>query len=324
MRGSARSAFRLQKLLAAARSVAPGLTGLRAAWLHFVDGDVPSAPSDARAVLDRLLDYEVGPAAPLPRVDAVVVPRPGTISPWSTKATDIARSCGVPLRRIERGVGWVLEGEWTAEERLAVLPLLHDRMTEAVLATPEAASVLFAREAPRPFATIPLRDGGRQALVDADRRLGLALATDEIDYLVNAFGELGRDPTDVELMMFAQANSEHCRHKIFNASWTVDGEPLDRSLFKMIRHTHQVSPGKVLSAYSDNAAVVEGYAVNRFFPDPDGVYRAHTERAHLLMKVETHNHPTGISPHPGAATGAGGEIRDEGTTGRGATTDTGR
>ncbi len=311
--GPARSNFRLEKLGAAVRRVAPGVTGLRAAWLHFVDGDVPD-----RAVLDRLLDYEAEPPVVLPRVDAVVVPRPGTISPWSTKATEIARSCGVPLARIERGVGWMLEGEFTPDERLAVLPLLHDRMTEAVLPNPDAASVLFARESPRPVARIHVKKHGRHALVEADQRLGLALAPDEIDYLLKAFSDLDRDPTDVELMMFAQANSEHCRHKIFNASWTVDGEALDRSLFKMIRHTHEVSPGRVLSAYSDNAAVVEGYAVNRFFPGADGIYRAHTERAHLLMKVETHNHPTGISPHPGAATGAGGEIRDEGATGRGA------
>ena len=311
--GPARSPFRLEKLTVAARALAPGVTGIRAAWLHFVDGDVPS-----RAVLDRLLDYETDPPVALPRVDVVVVPRPGTISPWSTKATDIARSCGVPLTRIERGVGFLIEGAWTPEERAALLPLLHDRMTEAVLPAPEAATVLFFKAEPRPFARVPLATGGRAALVEADARLGLALASDEIDYLVRAFGELGRDPADVELMMFAQANSEHCRHKIFNASWTVDGAPLELSLFKMIRHTHAVSPGKVLSAYSDNAAVVEGYDVRRFFPDVDRVYRAHAEPAHLLMKVETHNHPTGISPHPGAATGAGGEIRDEGATGRGA------
>ena len=314
--GPARSAFRLAKLLGAARSVAPGLTGLRAGWLHFVEGHDGDAAS--LAVLGRLLDYEVEPAAALDRVDVVVVPRPGTLSPWSTKATDIARACGVVLGRVERGVGWTLLGAVSADERKALLPLLHDRMTEAVLPDAAAAAVLFRHEAPRTFARVPVLQGGRDALVAADRRLGLALAPDEVDYLVAAFAGLGRDPTDVELMMFAQANSEHCRHKIFNASWTLDGQPVDRSLFKMVRHTHATSPGGVLSAYSDNAAVVEGYRVARFFPDADGVYRAHTENAHLLMKVETHNHPTGISPHSGAATGAGGEIRDEGATGRGA------
>ncbi len=318
--GPARSAFRLAKLHAAVRTLAPGLTGLRAGWLHFVDGPIDA---DARAVLDRLLDYEVEPPAALARVDVVVVPRPGTISPWSTKATDIARACGVDVGRLERGVGWELVGELTPDERNVILPHLHDRMTEAVLPALDAAAVLFHREPPRPYARVPLLAGGRGELEAADRRLGLALASDEIDYLVTAFGALGRDPTDVELMMFAQANSEHCRHKIFNASWTLDGEPVDRSLFKMVRHTHAShaasgAPGKVLSAYSDNAAVVEGYEVARFFSDTDGVYRPHDEPAHLLMKVETHNHPTGISPHAGAATGAGGEIRDEGATGRGA------
>ncbi|MES2644489.1 MAG: phosphoribosylformylglycinamidine synthase [Myxococcota bacterium] len=320
--GPARSSFRLEKVLAAARKLAPGLTGLQAGWLHFVDAaELPTAA--ARDVLDRLLDYEIDAPALLPHVDVVVVPRPGTISPWSTKATDIARGCGVDVGRLERGVGWALLGTVTPEERLALLPLLHDRMTEAVLPSVDDADVLFRREAPRPFARVPLLEGGRGALEAADRRLGLALASDEIDYLVGAFGALGRDPTDVELMMFAQANSEHCRHKIFNASWTLDGAAVDRSLFKMVRHTHASheasgAPGKVLSAYSDNAAVVEGYEVERFFADADGVYRAHAEAAHLLMKVETHNHPTGISPHAGAATGAGGEIRDEGATGRGA------
>ncbi|MDP2310587.1 MAG: phosphoribosylformylglycinamidine synthase [Pseudomonadota bacterium] len=337
--GPARSAFRLAKLLAAAQKLAPGLTGLQAGWLHFievrgvetrgVEGTGVGAGGDntptvaTRAVLDALLDYEVEAPAALARVDVVVVPRPGTISPWSTKATDIARGCGVDIGRLERGVGWALLGSFTPAERTALLPLLHDRMTEAVLPSVDDAAVLFRHEAPRPLARVPLLEGGRAALVAADRRLGLALAADEIDYLVASFVALGRDPTDVELMMFAQANSEHCRHKIFNASWTLDGAPVDRSLFKMVRHTHACheaagGPGKVLSAYSDNAAVVEGYAVDRFFADPDGVYRAHAEPAHLLMKVETHNHPTGISPHAGAATGAGGEIRDEGATGRGA------
>ncbi len=316
--GPARSTFRLQKLLPSVRARAPGLEAIHAGWLHFVDGDAPD-----RAVLERLLDYEAEPPAPLVRLDAVVVPRPGTVSPWSTKATEIALSCGASLSpgglgRVERGVGWMFSGRVSTAERMALLPLLHDRMTEAVLASADAADVLFARAAPRPLGHIPLTSGGRAALVDADKRLGLALAADEIDYLVDAFGALSRDPTDVELMMFAQANSEHCRHKIFNATWTLDGEPLARSLFQMVRHTHAVAPGHVLSAYSDNSAVVEGYSVNRFFADADGVYRAHAEPAHLLMKVETHNHPTGISPHPGAATGAGGEIRDEGATGRGA------
>ena len=303
--GPARSAFRIAKLLSAAPE---GVTGLAAHWVHLVDGDI----GDPR-VLEALLTYgpERAPAV-APRVDALVVPRPGTISPWSPKATDIARNCGLPLNRIERGVAWTIEGS----ERAAVLPLLHDRMVEAVLPSLEAAQVLFSTEAARPLRHVAVLERGSEALVEANADWGLALAEDEIDYLVAAFRELGRDPSDAELMMFAQANSEHCRHKIFNASWTIDGQDQDRSLFAMIRNTHALNPGGTLSAYKDNAAVVQGLEVDRFFPR-DGVYGVTREPAHMLMKVETHNHPTGISPDPGAATGNGGEIRDEGATGRG-------
>ena len=277
-----------------------------------VDGPGPTA------VLERLLDYEAEPPGPMPDLHAVVVPRPGTVSPWSTKATEIARNCGVDLKRVERGVGWTFAGTWTAEERRALLPLLHDRMTEVILPDLAAAAVLFAVEAPRPLGRIPLT--GREALVDADSRLGLALAPDEIDYLLHAFTELGRDPTDVELMMFAQANSEHCRHKIFNADWTIDGVKQDISLFGMIRNTHKLQPKGTVVAYSDNAAIMEGFAGKKFLPrglDAANQYALHAGTWHTLMKVETHNHPTAIAPFPGASTGAGGEIRDEGATGRG-------
>jgi len=315
--GPARSPVQLASLRAPLERLGVGLGAVRARWVHLVDG-APST-ADGRSVLDALLDYEEeGPPATPPRVDLWVVPRPGTVSPWSTKATEIAHRCGLTeIRRMERGVAWSFDAGLPADQRSAAAALLHDRMTEAVFASVSDVGALFAHHAPRPVGRIDL-SAGRDALVAADRALGLALAPDEIDYLVDAFRALGRDPTDVELMMFAQANSEHCRHKIFNASWTLDGSPVAQSLFAAIRHTHQVSPNGTLSAYHDNAAVVAGDVVDRFFPDGDRVYRAHREPAHLLMKVETHNHPTGISPHPGAATGAGGEIRDEGATGRGA------
>ena len=199
-----------------------------------------------------------------------------------------------------------------------LLPLLHDRMTEAVLPRLEDAQTLFAHFPPRPMATIPLLARGRSAIVEANAALGLALAEDEIDYLDANFRRLGRDPTDVELTMFAQANSEHCRHKIFNADWWIDGARQPQSLFAMIRHTHAANPQRTVVAYADNAAVMEGATVRRFYPDADGRYAAHAEPTHILMKVETHNHPTAIAPFPGAATGSGGEIRDEGATGRGA------
>ena len=316
--GPARSAFRIAKLLEATRQVAPKVTALRAHFVHVVDVDGVLDDAD-RAVLDALLTYGPEPVpAEAPRVDAVVMPRPGTISPWSSKATDIARGCGLAaVRRIERGVVWTLEGV-EESERDAAMALLHDRMVEAVLPTLDACAGNFGTEAPRPLRRVPVLGEGREALAAANAEWGLALAEDELDYLVDAFRTLGRDPSDAELMMFAQANSEHCRHKIFNASWSIDGEDRDRSLFAMIKNTHQLHPGGTLSAYKDNAAVVEGHEVQRFFTDPaDRVYRPHVEAAHMLMKVETHNHPTGISPDPGAATGNGGEIRDEGATGRG-------
>ncbi len=316
---SARSASRLLRLHAQVVALAPAVRGLRAAWVHFVEVD-GQVDAHSQRILAALLAYgDEPPPRHLPRVDVLVTPRPGTVSPWSSKASEIVRACEVAgVTRVERGVVWTIDGSWSEKQRLAVLPLLHDRMTEAVLPGVEQASSLFERAQARPVEVVPLREQGRQALVEADARLGLALAADEIDYLVESFQRLERDPSDLELMMFAQANSEHCRHKVFNASWTIDGEAQPHSLFQMIRNTHALHPGWVLSAYKDNAAVVEGYPGRRMMADPlDAVYREQDEAAHLLMKVETHNHPTGISPHPGAATGSGGEIRDEGATGRG-------
>jgi phosphoribosylformylglycinamidine synthase len=254
----------------------------------------------------------------------IVVPRPGTISPWSSKATDIVHNCGLDnVRRVERGIVYTLtlagDNTLTAEQRQSVLPLIHDRMTEAVLFDVNDTDVLFRHAVPAPYDVIDVMSGGRDALQAANGELGLALSDDEIDYLVENFTALGRNPIDIELMMFAQANSEHCRHKIFNADWKIDGVAQDSSLFEMIRASYKASPDNILSAYSDNAAVTEGFQVQRFFAETAAhEYRPHDEAAHLVIKVETHNHPTAISPFPGAATGSGGEIRDEGATGRGA------
>ena len=319
------SAFRLAKLLAALDGARPGhaVERVDAVYWHFAELERDlTAPE--RATLERILTY--GPHdAPAADDGALllVVPRPGTISPWSSKATDIARNCGLAaVRRIERGVAFRIGCRGGAplapDDRAALLPLLHDRMTEAVLDDLAGAAQLFAHFPPRPLASIPLLRDGRAALVAANADLGLALAPDEIDYLDAAFRAAGRDPTDVELMMFAQANSEHCRHKIFNARWVIDGAPQPDSLFGMIRHTHATNPQRTVVAYSDNAAVIEGSTAARFHPGADGRYAAHPGLTHYLIKVETHNHPTAIAPFPGAATGSGGEIRDEGATGSGA------
>jgi len=315
------SDFRLARLLGAIRGCVNHVTGIESRYLHFVDVERELDPHE-REVLEALLRY--GPSAPAgrpPGEPLLVVPRFGTVSPWSSKATDIAHVCGLAaVRRIERGIAWFVTGpqRLTDAGREAVGALLHDRMTETVLGDAAAASSLFSHAAPKPLATVPLLDHGRAALEAANVSLGLALSGDEIAYLEAAYRELGRNPTDIELMMFAQANSEHCRHKIFNADWIVDGERSAKSLFGMIRNTHARNPRGVLSAYRDNAAVIEGWHGRRWFaPAGGGAYTAADEPIDILMKVETHNHPTAISPFPGAATGSGGEIRDEGATGRG-------
>jgi len=315
------SKFRLDKLTTALRQRDGRVRSLSARFQHFVE--VRSTPRpEEQAVLNRLLTYgpRLEPATARGAL-VLVVPRPGTISPWSSKATDIAHVCGLDLvQRIERGIEYRIDLDGTLE-RHALLELaapLYDRMTEEALADFDGVRQLFSTHEPRPLKAIPLGQSGRAALEAANREMGLALSPDEIDYLVEAYARLGRDPTDVELMMFAQANSEHCRHKIFNADWVVDGEPQPKSLFAMIRNTHACSPQGVLSAYKDNAAVIEGPEGARLMPDPaSGEYRFVDEPLDILVKVETHNHPTAISPFPGAATGSGGEIRDEGATGRG-------
>nr|WP_041718661.1 phosphoribosylformylglycinamidine synthase [Alkalilimnicola ehrlichii] len=316
------SDFRLQRLLEALQSVHAGVQAVEARFVHFAASREP-LDDGQQALLNRLLDY--GPDLPDRGVTGrtvLVTPRPGTLSPWSSKATDILHHCGLEaVSRVERGIAYtVAAGDEPDEAAWGQLgAVLHDRMTETVWLAGEPETALFREDEPAPLQRVALLAGGRNALVQADKALGLALADDEIDYLVEQYQALGRDPTDVELMMFAQANSEHCRHKIFNADWTIDGERQARSLFAMIRNTHQQRPEGVLSAYADNAAVARGHEARRFFPDPStGVYGEHQEPAHLVMKVETHNHPTAIEPWSGAATGAGGEIRDEAATGIGA------
>jgi phosphoribosylformylglycinamidine synthase len=314
LRGAAAfSATRLARIAESARQADAGLKRLSAEHWYFVE--LTGEPGALE--LDRLKDLLGVPERLPPQPEGVlllVTPRLGTISPWSSKATDIAKNCGFAnVKRIERGTAYHAVG--AGRETLAAK--LHDRMTESVLGTIEEAGALFHHVAPQPLTTVDILAGGRAALVAANGELGLALSEDEIDYLVENFGKIGRNPTDVELMMFAQANSEHCRHKIFNATWTVDGADQPLSLFGMIRETHKAHPEGTVVAYSDNASVIEGASVKRFAPGAGGAYGYVEEATHILAKVETHNHPTAISPFPGAATGSGGEIRDEGATGRG-------
>ena len=321
LRGApALSAFRHGKLLEQLTSKVPAVTGLYAEFAHFAEvTGVLSA--DEEQVLARLLKY--GPSVPVQEPSGrlfLTIPRFGTISPWSSKASDIARNCGLAkIQRIERGLAYYVSGELNATEAQQVADVLHDRMTQLVLDNLEGAAALFSHAQPKPLTAVDILGGGRAALEKANVELGLALAEDEIDYLVTSFNGLGRNPHDIELMMFAQANSEHCRHKIFNASWDIDGESQEKSLFGMIKNTYQMHNEGVLSAYKDNASVIVGSVAGRFFPDPETrQYGATQEPVHILMKVETHNHPTAISPFSGASTGSGGEIRDEGATGRGA------
>ncbi|WP_370599933.1 phosphoribosylformylglycinamidine synthase [Pseudomonas nitroreducens] len=321
LRGApALSAFRHGKLLDLLTQQVPAVTGLYAEFAHFAEV-TGALNAEEEQVLARLLKY--GPSVPVQEPAGrlfLVVPRFGTISPWSSKASDIARNCGLAkIERIERGIAYYVSGELSEADAQAVAARLHDRMTQLVLNQLEEASALFSHAQPKPLTVVDILAGGRAALEKANLDLGLALAEDEIDYLVKSFVELGRNPHDVELMMFAQANSEHCRHKIFNASWDIDGQAQDKSLFGMIKNTYEMHREGVLSAYKDNAAVMKGYVAGRFYPNAETrQYGASEEPVHILMKVETHNHPTAIAPFPGASTGSGGEIRDEGATGRGA------
>ncbi len=319
------STFRRQRLLARLPTVLDAgvcsqIRDIYAEYVHFAETSAALTESE-HGILEQLLHY--GPRVEPESTEGAqiwVLPRFGTISPWSSKATDIARNSGLSsVLRLERGIKYCIRTETplSDEQLRQVGRALHDRMTESVLFETPEASQLFSHHEPAPLRQVGILEGGRAALAEANQTLGLALAEDEMDYLVDAYLRLERDPTDVELMMFAQANSEHCRHKIFNATWTIDGEEQPWSLFKMIKNTYQHNSAGVLSAYKDNAAVVEGFRTGRFYPDADHQYRYHEENVHILFKVETHNHPTAIAPFAGAATGAGGEIRDEGATGTG-------
>ncbi len=309
--------FRQAQLAQRLSDVAGQPVSVNTRYVYFVDA--PPHDDRGQAVLHQLLNGQVEPLNVSEQPTVVVIPRFGTISPWASKATDIAHICGLEgVQRIERGVAYWLEGI-DSDTLSALLPLLHDRMMQTVITDLGDAERLFEVHEPRPVETVDIIGGGRRALEEANQLMGLALSEDEIDYLVENYQTLGRNPTDAELMMFAQANSEHCRHKIFNASWTIDGEDKPHSLFGMIRNTYHNYNENILSAYSDNAAVIRGHMAKRFFPQPDSrVYQACQEPTHIQIKVETHNHPTAISPWPGAATGSGGEIRDEGATGQGA------
>ena len=324
--GNALSDFRIQQLVPRLQAICPDVVGLSGQYLHLV-ASVTSLEDAAQQTLKQLLTY--GDPAPSEANAAAswtlyVSPRLGTVSPWASKATDIAHNCGLSLRRIERLVSYRLKfaadlhvTQLSTDVKLALADLLHDRMTESILSQASDALALFNELEAQPLLHVDVLQGGRKALAKANQEFGLALAEDEIDYLLSSFQQLGRNPSDVELMMFAQANSEHCRHKIFNAQFTIDGQAQEHSLFGMIRHTHQQNPQHTVVAYSDNASIMAGHEVERFVAKQGGAYLKEAALHHVLMKVETHNHPTAISPFPGASTGAGGEIRDEGATGRG-------
>lgn len=320
------SDFRAARVLAALQRVSSNIEAVSGRFVHFVHASRELTKAEEER-LASLLTY--GDAAEDVRADLafMVVPRLGTISPWASKATDIVKNCGIEgVLRVERGTVYslALKAPLTEEEAAQAAGVLHDRMTESVVARDFPAENLFVELEGRPMATVALVEEGRPAFERANVEMGLALSPDEIDYLTDAFTKIGRNPTDVELMMFAQANSEHCRHKIFNARWTVDGEEREETLFGMIRRTHKMAPQGTITAYADNAAIFEGAEVTRLYPRPGSgnefgrVFERKDEMTHTVFKVETHNHPTAISPFPGASTGSGGEIRDEGATGRGA------
>lgn len=326
---NALSAFRTSNLLNRLQEVDANIIGVTARYQHFVDVSVELQKNDIER-LEALLVYGDRFNGSQEGETFIVIPRIGTISPWASKATDIAHNCGMhQVHRIERGISYFVQvktgffggaKEVKQSSREAIAALLHDRMTEMVLTSLNDAEALFSELEAKPLEFVDILVGGKNALLTANTELGLALSDDEIDYLVDAFNTLKRNPTDVELMMFAQANSEHCRHKIFNADWTIDGAGQDKSLFQMIKNTHELHPQGTVVAYSDNSSIIEGAKIQRFYPRDSkaGSYELSEELTHILMKVETHNHPTAISPFPGASTGAGGEIRDEGATGRGA------
>lgn len=323
IRGSAAlSTFRLEKILRTVQQAMPRISHIYAEFWHFAWEKTPLSDTQLDT-LKQILTYGRKMQAETPSGQLfLVIPRPGTISPWASRATDIAHHCGLDnLHRIERGIVYTLSTKdgksLTEDEKNVVKKAIHDRMTEAVYPHLQDAQKLYHRAEPTPLSMVDILSDGKTALEQANLDMGLALSSDEVDYLFENFIRIGRNPTDVELMMFAQANSEHCRHKIFNANWVIDGVAQAQSLFGMIRNTHKLNPGKTVVAYTDNASIVQGELTQRFYPQSDGSYAYVEDEMHFLMKVETHNHPTAISPFAGAATGAGGEIRDEGATGSG-------
>ena len=317
---TALSAFRINKLLQKAQSLGLPENAIASEYWYFVASDAPLSDADVLQLKALLSAERVNP----PNAEQslfLITPRIGTISPWSSKATNIAHNCGLThIERIERGMAVHLSGSLKTDERAAWATLLHDRMTESVLPSFQAAEQLFAQHDNPSCASVDILGGGKDALLAANAEMGLALSPDEVDYLLENYRALNRNPTDVELMMFAQANSEHCRHKIFNADFVLNGEKQPKSLFRLICDTHEASPSGTIVAYKDNSSIIEGATIARFYPSAarNQAYEFHNENTHILMKVETHNHPTAIAPFAGAATGAGGEIRDEGATGRGA------
>lgn len=323
LRGSsALSQFRLDKLHASLKEIAPNIQHIYAELIHFVFSE-QVLPANEQHTLKQILTYGPKSNHEAPNGELfLVIPRIGTISPWASRATDIANNCGLAsVLRLERGVAYFVTTQngqpLNDAEKAAFKAVIHDRMTETVVNQLEDAERLFHHADPKPLSSIDILQGGKAALELANNEMGLALSPDEVDYLLENYRKMGRNPTDVELMMFAQANSEHCRHKIFNADWVIDGVQQDISLFGMIRNTHRLNPGSTVVAYSDNSSIVTGQTTQRFYPNQSGEYGFVEDNMHYLMKVETHNHPTAISPFAGAATGAGGEIRDEGATGIG-------
>jgi len=315
----AHSSFKQTQLLTRLASIS-SVQSIESQWVYLFDQTLnEQQQQSALQLLNDGASFEVRQAAS-DEVQILVTPRVGTISPWSSKATDIFANCNTPVHRLERGVLFTLKG--ISEISDEVKQILHDRMTESVFNKIDDATALFSETEPKPLNSIDILGQGKDALVKANSEFGFALSDEEIDYLTAAFNKMGRNPHDIELMMFAQANSEHCRHKIFGSEWTIDGEKQPLSLFQMIKNTYKESPTDVLSAYKDNASVIVGFDTQRFYPKKDEatghhIYKYKSQAAHILMKVETHNHPTAIAPFAGAATGSGGEIRDEGATGRG-------
>jgi len=320
--GPAYSKFRKEKLLRNLQIINNQIKDIHSQYIHIIWCE-KKITATHKAVLEKILYY--GPRAQALTFKnniIITMPRPGTISPWASRATDIANHCGLfHIKRIERAIAVYIELKnetlLSKNEKKVLSVSLHDRMTEVSIFNLDDTQSLFSFLPPKPIQYAEIIESGKQVLIDFNKKLGLALSEDEIDYLFDYFTSIKRNPTDVELMMFAQANSEHCRHKIFNADWVIDGKTQSKSLFGMIKNTHQLHPGNTIVAYSDNSSIVEGPNINRFYPNQNGIYTDHEERTHFIMKIETHNHPTAISPFSGAATGAGGEIRDEGATGRG-------